>query len=167
MARLMDRLASETLDDGTDHFDASTLAVTTIDTGNPANNVIPATCRATVNIRFNDAHSSDSLTTWLKDEAARVSTETGVEIALRTQVSGESFLTPPGALSDLVGRAVEAETGIQPESFDLGWHVRCAVHQGALSGRRVRIGRPDDASGGRAGRGGPDHVLGGHLSPHP
>jgi succinyl-diaminopimelate desuccinylase len=45
---------------GTEHFDPSTLAVTTIDTGNPASNVIPAEGRATVNIRFNDRHSGAS-----------------------------------------------------------------------------------------------------------
>ncbi|MBD3679169.1 MAG: succinyl-diaminopimelate desuccinylase [Rhodobacteraceae bacterium] len=114
MARLMDRLASATLDEGTEHFDASTLAVTTIDTGNPANNVIPAECRATVNIRFNDAHSSKTLGGWLQGEADKVADEFGVEVALRLQVSGESFLTPPGELSDLVARAVEAETGVTP-----------------------------------------------------
>lgn len=115
MARLIDRLARHRLDDGTDHFDPSTLAVTTIDTGNPANNVIPARCRATVNIRFNDAHSSGSLSAWLRDEAARVASETGVEIAMEIKVSGESFLTPPGPLSELVAAAVEAETGRRPE----------------------------------------------------
>ncbi|MHC0052207.1 succinyl-diaminopimelate desuccinylase [Actibacterium sp. D379-3] len=114
MARLMDRLASHTLDDGTAHFDASTLAVTTIDTGNPANNVIPADCRATVNIRFNDAHSSASLTDWLRSEADRVAEETGATVEMRVQVSGESFLTAPGPLSDLVARAVAAETGVTP-----------------------------------------------------
>lgn len=114
MARLMDRLASHVLDEGTDHFDASTLAVTTIDTGNPANNVIPAACQATVNIRFNDAHTSASLTDWLTKEARAVAAETGIGIDMRTQVSGESFLTPPGALSDLVAEAVKVETGITP-----------------------------------------------------
>jgi succinyl-diaminopimelate desuccinylase len=115
MARLMDRLASHVLDEGTDHFDASTLAVTTIDTGNTANNVIPAECRGTVNIRFNDAHSSASLTTWLRTEADRIASETGATVAMRVQVSGESFLTAPGDLSDLIGRAVAAETGRVPE----------------------------------------------------
>lgn len=114
MVRLMDRLASHTLDEGTPHFDPSALAVVTIDTGNPANNVIPAECKATVNIRFNDAHSSASLTDWLRGEAARVAEETGVKITMETQVSGESFLTPPGPLSDLVAKAVEAETGVTP-----------------------------------------------------
>jgi len=115
MARLIDRLAGHELDQGTDHFDASTLAVTTIDTGNPANNVIPAETRATVNIRYNDSHSSDSLTEWLRAEADKVAAEFGVEIAMRTQVSGESFITPPGELSDLVAAAVQAETGVTPE----------------------------------------------------
>ncbi len=115
MARLIDRLAGHELDQGTDHFDASTLAVTTIDTGNPANNVIPAETRATVNIRFNDSHSSDSLTEWLRAEADKAAAEFGVEIAMETKVSGESFITPPGELSDLVAAAVQAETGVTPE----------------------------------------------------
>jgi succinyl-diaminopimelate desuccinylase len=114
MARLVDRLAAHRLDDGTEHFDTSTLAVVTFDTGNPANNVIPATCRVTVNIRFNDAHSSATLTEWLQGEAAKVAGETGVTFSMDVSVSGESFLTPPGALSDLVANAVEAETGRRP-----------------------------------------------------
>lgn len=114
MARLIDRLSSHVLDDGTAHFDASSLAATTIDTGNPATNVIPATCQATVNIRFNDAHSSEALIDWLRSEADKVGSETGIEIAMRTKVSGESFLTPPGPLSDLIASVVEDETGIKP-----------------------------------------------------
>lgn len=114
MARLMDRLASHQLDDGTAHFDPSTLAVVTIDTGNPATNVIPAKCHATVNIRFNDAHDSAGLTQWMQGELDRVSEEFGVTGEMQVKVSGESFLTPPGPLSDLVSRAVEAETGVTP-----------------------------------------------------
>ncbi|MCE8547623.1 succinyl-diaminopimelate desuccinylase [Ruegeria pomeroyi] len=114
MARLMDRLASHELDQGTDHFDASTLAVVTIDTGNTATNVIPAQCRAAVNIRFNDLHSGASLTKWMQGEADRVAEEFGVAVEMKVKISGESFLTPPGALSDLVAAAVEAETGVVP-----------------------------------------------------
>jgi succinyl-diaminopimelate desuccinylase len=120
MARLMDRLASHPLDQGTAHFDASTLAVVTIDTGNPATNVIPAQARSTVNIRFNDSHSGASLTAWLQQEADSVAAEFGVEIDLKTQISGESFITPPGALSDLVSAAVQAETGVTPELSTTG-----------------------------------------------
>jgi succinyl-diaminopimelate desuccinylase len=120
MARLMDRIASHELDKGTDHFDASTLAVVTIDTGNPATNVIPAQSNATVNIRFNDAHSGASLSAWLQQEVDRVIAEFGVEVEMKIKISGESFITPPGALSDLVSAAVKAETGITPELSTTG-----------------------------------------------
>lgn len=115
LARLMSRLDAHVLDEGTGHFDASTLAVTTMDTGNPATNVIPATSRATVNIRFNDAHSAEGLKAWLAEEMDRIAGETGIEFSMDVKVSGESFLTPPGAFSDLVADAVKAETGVTPE----------------------------------------------------
>lgn len=114
LIRLLDRLASHRLDKGTAHFDPSTLAITTIDTGNPANNVIPAETRATVNIRFNDAHTAASLQAWIEDEADAVAAQFGIGIAARFQISGESFVTPPGAFSDLVKSAVAAETGVTP-----------------------------------------------------
>ena len=120
LARLIDRLASRTLDEGTDHFDPSTLAVTTFDTGNPATNVIPAKCSAAVNIRFNDSHSSADLTRWIEGEVKAASDAFDVEIDLRIKVSGESFLTPPGPLSDLISDAIEGETGIRPEQSTSG-----------------------------------------------
>lgn len=115
LVALLARLEEKPLDEGTAHFDASTLAITTIDCGNPATNVIPAKGTATVNIRFNDSHSGASLSEWLRAHAAAVQAETGVQISLRITISGESFLTPPGDFSALVARAVQAETGRVPD----------------------------------------------------
>lgn len=115
MVRLMDRLASHTLDEGTEHFDPSTLAIVTIDTGNPATNVIPAQVRGTVNIRFNDAHTSEGITTWLQAEADSIAADMGVKIDLNIKISGESFITEPGELSNLISAAVKTETGITPK----------------------------------------------------
>lgn len=114
LVRLADRLARHELDSGTAHFDASTLAITAIDTGNPATNVIPAKAVAALNIRFNDAHSGATLSAWLRAEADRVTAETGVSFAITCDISGESFLTAPGPFVDLVARAVTAETGVTP-----------------------------------------------------
>ena len=114
LVQYLRHLDAHVLDAGTAHFDASTLAITTIDCGNPANNVIPARATATVNIRFNDAHSGASLTEWLQAEAARVQALTDVGLDLRITIAGESFITPPGPLSDLIARAVAAETGVTP-----------------------------------------------------
>lgn len=120
LVRLMDQLAHHELDTGTDHFDASTLAVVSVDTGNTATNVIPAQGRGVVNIRFNDSHSGASLSTWLQEQAAMIATQYGVEIDVKIKISGESFLTPPGPLSDLVAAAVQAETGHMPELSTTG-----------------------------------------------
>ncbi len=120
MARLMDRLSSHVLDEGTDHFDPSTLAVVTIDTGNPATNVVPAQTRATLNIRFNDTHTGASLSEWLRAETAKVDAEFGTRTELTIKISGEAFLTPPGPLSELVAKSVEAETGRSPELSTTG-----------------------------------------------
>ena len=119
LTTLLSRLPDQ-LDEGTGHFDPSTLQITTIDCGNPANNVIPARGSATVNIRFNDAHSGATIANWLRAEAAKVEAETGVTLATRIQISGESFLTPPGDFSALIARAVQAETGVTPEYSTTG-----------------------------------------------
>ena len=110
----LNALATHPLDQGSAHFDPSTLALTSIDVGNPASNVIPAQARAMLNIRFNDHHSGASLTRWLQDLAARHSDGTGVALDVAVSVSGESFLTAPGPLSDLVAGAVQAECGMVP-----------------------------------------------------
>lgn len=114
VAALVHRLAEETLDSGTEHFDPSTLAVTTIDVGNSASNVIPAKARATVNIRFNDLHTGAGLSDWLRTVADDVARLAGVSIETTIKISGESFLTSPDDFSQLVSRAIKAETGVTP-----------------------------------------------------
>lgn len=120
MVRLMDVLAGHELDTGTEHFDASTLAVVTIDTGNPATNVIPAQSKSTVNIRFNDAHTGSDLIAWMRSEADKVAQDFGVDIDIKTKISGESFITPPGELSDIISKAVQLETNRKPEMSTSG-----------------------------------------------
>lgn len=120
MVQLLARLESEPLDRGTQHFDPSTLAITTIDCGNPASNVIPARATASINIRFNDTHSGETLSAWLRHEAKTVAEATGTQIALKISVSGEAFLTPPGELSTMVSKAVQAETGRKPVASTSG-----------------------------------------------
>ncbi len=114
MIAYLSRLTGTVLDTGTDHFDATTLQVTGFDTGNSANNVIPATCRAMVNIRFNDAHTGAGLSDWLRTEAGAAAEAHGIVLDLDIKISGESFVTPPGALTDIVRAAVAAETGREP-----------------------------------------------------
>jgi succinyl-diaminopimelate desuccinylase len=104
-------LAGSPLDEGTAHFQPSTLALTTIDVGNPASNVIPAKGTAKFNIRFNDLHTPASLEAHIRD----VLEEVGGAWDLKMQTSGVAFLTPPGPLVATVAGAVKAVTGKEPE----------------------------------------------------
>lgn len=100
-----------TLDEGSQNFAPSTLAITTVDTGNPARNIIPGACKATVNIRFNDNWTSEMILDWVAERVARVADEHGVTITSDHHVSGECFFSPPGKFSEVVQRAVKAVTG--------------------------------------------------------
>ncbi|RAU23450.1 succinyl-diaminopimelate desuccinylase [Paramagnetospirillum kuznetsovii] len=113
---ILSRLTASPLDEGNDHFQATTLALTTVDVGNPATNVIPAEARAGFNIRFNDMHSGAALEGWIRQVVA----DAGGEVEIKVEVSGESFLTPPGALSQRLADAITAVTGLTPELSTTG-----------------------------------------------
>jgi succinyl-diaminopimelate desuccinylase len=113
------------------------LQVTTTDVGNPASNVIPAEARATFNIRFNDRWSSKTLTEWIEGKLA----EADGNRELKVHVSGESFLTPPGPVSEILTRAIEQVTGRRPELSTTGGtsdarfiHWYCPVAEFGLVG---------------------------------
>ncbi|MGH6962518.1 MAG: succinyl-diaminopimelate desuccinylase, partial [Dongiaceae bacterium] len=116
LIKMLTRITERPLDDGTTHFQPSTLQISTVDVGNAATNVIPAEARAGFNIRFNDKHSGKSLERWLRDEFDAV----GGTYDLKIHVSGGSFLTPPGPLSDLIARAVEQVLHKTPELSTTG-----------------------------------------------
>jgi succinyl-diaminopimelate desuccinylase len=116
LVALLYALTLAPLDDGTEHFQASTLQVTTIDIGNPATNVVPGLARATFNIRFNDLWSSATLRTAIEKKLASV----GGKYRLAWEVSGESFLVPPGPVSECLAAAIGAVTGNTPELSTTG-----------------------------------------------
>jgi succinyl-diaminopimelate desuccinylase len=120
LARLIDRVASEPLDAGTDHFEPSTLAVTTFDVANPANNVIPASARAHFNIRFNSLHDAASLHEWVNRHCEAVTGDLGGSFNVAVSENADCFITEPGPLVDLVSAAVERETGRKPQLTTTG-----------------------------------------------
>ena len=100
-----------TLDGGNDYFDASTAHITSIDTGNAAGNVIPATVSARFNIRFNTEHKADDLIGWLEEHFNRI----GGNWQADWRVSAEPFVTPAGPLTDLMQAAITEVTGKNAE----------------------------------------------------
>ncbi len=116
LVRMMAPLAAERLDDGSAHFPPTTVAISSIDTSNPATNVIPATATATFNIRFNDLQTADTIERWLRDSFDAV----GGAYMLETACSSNAFLTEPGPLSDDLVAAVQDILGVTPELSTTG-----------------------------------------------
>ena len=114
LVALLAELQAMPLDAGTEWFQPSNLEVTDLTVGNPATNVIPAEAKARLSIRFNDLHTGAALVERVTAIAARHGG------TVRAVISGEAFLTPPGAFSALVADAVEAEAGIAPELSTTG-----------------------------------------------
>ena len=116
LVAMLHALTTAELDRGSEHFQPSTLQVSTIDIGNPASNVIPATASAVFNIRFNERWTSEALNSWLTERLDAV----GGRYTLDISVSGESFLVSPGTLSDRLAEAIRHVTGRTPEFSTTG-----------------------------------------------
>lgn len=114
LVAMLAELDALVLDEGTDWFQPSNLEITDISIGNPATNVIPPQAAARISIRFNDRHTGESLTAMVSEIAARHGG------TARAVISGEAFLTPPGAFSAMIAEAVAAETGLTPEASTTG-----------------------------------------------
>ncbi|MFN4222913.1 MULTISPECIES: succinyl-diaminopimelate desuccinylase [Novosphingobium] len=114
LVALLAELDALVLDEGTAWFQPSNLEITDLHVGNPATNVIPAEARARISIRFNDRHTGAALIALVEEVAERHRGE------VRAVISGESFITLPGAFSDLIVDAVKAETGLEPELSTTG-----------------------------------------------
>ena len=114
LVAMLTELKAMELDSGSDWFQPSNLEVTDITVGNPATNVIPARASARLSIRFNDHHSGLDLA----DRVSAIAAKHGG--SAKPMISGEAFLTPPGAFSALIAEAVEAETGLIPEASTTG-----------------------------------------------
>ncbi|MDR7100958.1 succinyl-diaminopimelate desuccinylase [Croceicoccus sp. BE223] len=114
LVAMLTELDALVLDEGTDWFQPSNLEITDISIGNPATNVIPARAEARISIRFNDRHSSESLAQMV----TRIAERHGGWA--RPVISGEPFLTQPGAFSAMLADAIRVETGLEPELSTTG-----------------------------------------------
>lgn len=117
---LLAKLQNHVLDEGYTGFQPSNLEVTTVDVANGATNVIPAQAKARLNIRFNPSHKGAELAAWIEAEAAKAAESFGGTIKVEPVVSGEAFLTEPGAFTDVVAAAVQDVSGAAPELSTTG-----------------------------------------------
>ncbi len=115
LARFIDRLTGQKIDEGTAHFEPSNCQVTVISVPNTASNVIPASARAIFNVRYNDLWRRPTIEEWVRLQCDAAAVATGARFDVAFEGTGDVFLTAPGPLVDTLVDAVAAETGRRPE----------------------------------------------------
>ena len=111
MVRAAAALTAAPLDAGNDWFEPSSLQFTSLDVGNTVTNVIPAVASAMLNIRFNSDHTGAALSDWLRAVLAQHADRFDLDVS----ISGESFLTEPGALVNTLRQAIIDASGVEPK----------------------------------------------------
>jgi len=111
LARIAAALTAAPIDAGSEFFEPTSIQLTSIDVGNTATNVVPASARMMLNIRFNERHSGAALAAWVRATAERHAERFELDVS----ISGESFLTPVGPEIEALVGAIAAATGKQPK----------------------------------------------------
>lgn len=114
LARIIDRLCSAKIDDGTANFQPSNLQVTVISVPNTASNVIPGKAHATLNVRYNDLWSRPKIEAWVLGIVNAAAAELGAKFDIAFSGTGDVFLTKPGPLVNTLKDAIKTVTGRVP-----------------------------------------------------
>lgn len=115
------RVLYEPLDQGTEHFQPSNLEVTSIDTGNPTANLIPAKGEVRFNVRFNDSWTGETLKTEIERRITGLNDTRGctIEFEVLGPIS-RCFISPPEGHVAHLCAIMETFNGIAPALSTIG-----------------------------------------------
>jgi succinyl-diaminopimelate desuccinylase len=103
-------LAAIEWDRGNAYFPPTSWQVSNLHAGTGAGNVIPGELVVDFNFRF----CTESTPASLQSRLQAVLDQHGLKYSLAWVLGGEPFLTPVGSLSEALGAAIRAETGLEP-----------------------------------------------------
>jgi len=109
-------LAAIEWDRGNAYFPPTSWQMSNIHAGTGATNVIPGALVVDFNFRFSTEATPESL----KQRVEAVLDRHGLDYTLDWTLGGEPFLTPVGTLSEALGAAIRAETGVTTELSTTG-----------------------------------------------
>ena len=112
LINLLNKIISDPLDEGNDFFLPTAVQIPTIDINNPAHNIIPELAYATINIRFNNLHTCESLINWLQKHIDDIFNNIkNASCSFTFEENAKSFLTKPDYLSKLITKSITEVTG--------------------------------------------------------
>ena len=112
LAKVISKLKSVSLDNGTKFMPPSNLEFTKINVDNLSENVVPQSASAKFNVRFNSKHKSSSLKRKLSKIINSVAKKEKCKTKIEYRVSGEAFYTKPNKEIYMVKKIVKKVTGI-------------------------------------------------------
>ena len=107
----LNALVAEPWDQGNDFFDPTSLQISTIRAGQGVTNVIPDSVEVLFNLRFSTEVTADEI----RGRCEAILDQGGLTYDIEWSLSGEPFLTEPGALLNAVIDSIESTTGHVPE----------------------------------------------------
>ena len=107
----LNALVAEPWDQGNDFFDPTSLQISTIRAGQGVTNVIPGSVEVLFNLRFSTEVTADEI----RERCEAILNQGGLTYDIEWSLSGEPFLTEPGALLNAVIDSIESTTGNVPE----------------------------------------------------
>ena len=107
----LNALVAEPWDQGNDFFDPTSLQISTIRAGQGVTNVIPGSVEVLFNLRFSTEVTADEI----RERCETILDRGGLTYDIEWSLSGEPFLTEPGALLNAVIDSIESTTGNVPE----------------------------------------------------
>jgi len=112
LIKLLNNLLAKPIDNGNEYFLPTSIQVPTIDVGNPAHNVIPEYAKATINIRFNDMHSSEDIINWIQEHINNIfKDQDNAECSFSYDSNAKAFLNKPGILCKIITDSVSEYNG--------------------------------------------------------
>ena len=120
LTKVLGKIVDLKLDEGTDDFPPSNIEIVKIDADNTADNVVPQSATAQINIRYNILQTEDGLIKLLKEmtEQELVGTEYTSDIEFRN--SAQPFLTKESNFTKQIKEAVDDVTGLNSEFSTTG-----------------------------------------------
>ena len=107
----LNALIAEPWDQGNDFFDPTSLQISTIRAGQGVTNVIPGSVEVLFNLRFSTEVTADEI----RERCEAILDQGSLTYDIEWSLSGEPFLTEPGALLNAVIDSIESTTGHVPE----------------------------------------------------
>ena len=111
LAKIIARLKSSSLDNGTKFMPPSNLEFTKMNVENLSENVVPQSASAKFNVRFNSKYTSSSLKKKLSKIINAVAKKEKCKTKIEYRVSGEAFYTNPNKEIYMVKKIIKQVTG--------------------------------------------------------